>query len=85
MRHIDFNLKDTVNLIRCKVDVIGSWGVVETHGPQSGALELLRDGQGQKTSWARSACTNTHARKHTRTHTQKRPQVQVCAQRKHPP
>lgn len=78
MRHIDFNLKDTVNLIRCKVDVIGSWRVVEAHGPKSGAPELLPDGQGQKTSWAPSARANTHARKHTSTHAETPTGTSLC-------
>lgn len=76
MGYINFNLKDTINLIGGEVDVIGSGKLVaaagqlsEPHGPESGALALLREGQGR--SQPGPACARTHA--HTPTSTQPAP------------
>lgn len=69
MGYINFNLKDTINLIGGEVDVIGSGKLVaaagqlsEPHGPESGALALLREGQGRSQPGPACARTHTHAR-----------------------
>lgn len=67
MGYINFNLKDTINLIGGEVDVIGSGKLVaaagqlsEPHGPESGALVLLREGQGRSQPGPARACTHAH-------------------------
>lgn len=89
MGYINFNLKDTINLIGGEVDVIGSGKLVaaagqlsEPHGPESGALALLREGQGRSQPGPARARTPTHARTHTRPQAHKHA---ACAWWKLPP
>lgn len=80
MGYINFNLKDTINLIGGEVDVIGSGKLVaaagqlsEPHGPESGALALLREGQGRSQPGPARARTHAHTRMHAHKHTSTQP------------